>query len=43
MDNELFKPGKRLKPAISGVVLEGIISGCNFTLVVNRPQVGDDF
>ncbi|SDX01225.1 ATP-binding cassette, subfamily B [Lachnospiraceae bacterium KHCPX20] len=33
MNNELFKPGKRLKLAISGVVLEGIISGCNFIVL----------
>lgn len=34
MNNELFKPGKRLKLAVAGVVIEGIISGCNFMVLL---------
>ncbi len=33
MNNKLFSPGKRLKIAIAGVVLEGIVSGCNFLVL----------
>ncbi len=34
MNNKLFKPGKRLKLAVAGVVIEGIISGCNFIVLL---------
>ncbi|MCR5702748.1 MAG: ABC transporter ATP-binding protein/permease [Lachnospiraceae bacterium] len=33
MDDSVFKSGKRLKVAIAGVVMEGIISGCNFIVL----------
>ncbi len=33
MNEKIFKPGKRLKFAIAGVVLEGLISGCNFMVL----------
>jgi len=33
MTEKLFKPGKKLKFAIAGVVLEGLISGCNFIVL----------
>ncbi|SDN12353.1 ABC transporter ATP-binding protein [Lachnospira pectinoschiza] len=33
MSNKLFKPTKRLQLSITGVVLEGIISGCNFMVL----------
>nr|MCR4692023.1 ABC transporter ATP-binding protein [Lachnospiraceae bacterium] len=33
MNEKIFKPGKRLKLAIAGVVLEGVISGCNFLVL----------
>ncbi|MCR4956486.1 MAG: ABC transporter ATP-binding protein/permease [Lachnospiraceae bacterium] len=33
MTNKLFYPGKRLKLAIAGVVIEGMISGCNFVVL----------
>lgn len=33
MNNKLFNPTKRLKFAIVGVVIEGIISGCNFIVL----------
>ncbi len=31
--DKIFKPGRRLKLAICGVVLEGLISGCNFIVL----------
>lgn len=33
MNQKIFQPGKRLNMAIAGVVLEGIISGCNFLVL----------
>lgn len=33
MNNKLFRPGRRLVLAIIGVVLEGIVSGCNFLVL----------
>ncbi|MCR5823502.1 MAG: ABC transporter ATP-binding protein/permease [Lachnospiraceae bacterium] len=33
MNDKVFRPGKRLKFAITGVVLEGLISGCNFMVL----------
>ncbi len=33
MNDKIFRPGKRLKFAIVGVVLEGLISGCNFIVL----------
>ena len=33
MNDIVFRPGRRLKLAIAGVVLEGLISGCNFIVL----------
>ena len=34
MNNKLFKPTKRLQLSIAGVDLDGIISGCNFMVLL---------
>ncbi len=33
MNRNIFKPGMRLYAAVAGVVLEGIVSGCNFLVL----------
>ncbi len=33
MNRNIFKPGMRLNAAVAGVVLEGIVSGCNFLVL----------
>ncbi|MCR5233777.1 MAG: ABC transporter ATP-binding protein/permease [Lachnospiraceae bacterium] len=33
MNDKVFRPGRRLKLAIAGVVFEGLISGCNFIVL----------
>ena len=33
MNDKIFRPDKKLKLAIAGVVLEGLISGCNFLVL----------